>query len=131
MSPRRLGMVCAAALLLAAAGCSAGSFLLSFMGSGGKQQVVSGSVDQVSANLKAALDKVNIIVTVNPQADGAIKLCGETKKHKRFALLLKRQKTYGGESTAISIEWEDEADEQFWLTVLDLLVQPAPMSSRP
>ena len=46
-------------------------------------------------------------------------------------LVLKRQKTSGGESTAISIEWENEADEQFWLTVLDLLVRPAPMSSRP
>ena len=54
---RRTGMVCAAALLFAAMGCSAGSFLLSWVGSGGKQQVVSGSVDQVSANLQAACAK--------------------------------------------------------------------------
>jgi hypothetical protein len=63
--------------------------------------------------------------------DGTIKLSGETKSHKRFALVLKRQKTTSGESTAISIEWENEADEQFWLTVLDLLVRPAPVTSRP
>jgi hypothetical protein len=124
-------MVCAAALLFAAAGCSAGAFLLSWMDSGGKQQVVSGSVDQVSANLQAALRNVDIMVAVNQMTDGTIKLAGETKSHKRFALVLKRQKTSGGESTAISIEWENEADEQFWLTVLDLLVRPAPMTSRP
>ncbi len=127
---RRVGIVCGAALLFALMGCSAGSFFLSLVGSGGKQQIVSGSVDEVSANLQAALRNVNIIVAVNPQTDGTIRLCGETKSHKRFALLLKRQKTSGGDSTAISIDWENEADEQFWLTVVDLLVRPAPLTSR-
>ena len=125
---RRTGMVCAAALLFVAAGCSASSFLLSWVGSGGKQQVVSGSIDQVSANLKAALGNVGIIVAVNPLDDGTVKLAGETKSHKRFALVLKRQTTSQGENTAISIEWVNEADEEFWLTVLDLLAKPAPIT---
>lgn len=123
---RRLGMVCAAALLFVAAGCSAGSFLLSWVGSGGKQQVVSGSVDQVSANLKAALGNVGIIVAVNPMDDGTIKLSGETKAHKRFWLVLKRQATSQGEKTTISIEWQNGEDEDFWFTVVDLLAKPAP-----
>jgi hypothetical protein len=123
---RRMGMVCAAALLFAVAGCSAGSFLASWTGSGGKQQVVSGSIDDVAARLKASLGKVNIIVAVNPMDDGTIKLNGQTKSGQRFALVLKRQTTSRGENTAVSIEWERDADEQFWFTVLDLLVQPAP-----
>jgi hypothetical protein len=124
---RRTGTVCAAALLLAAVGCSAGSFLLSWVGSGGKQQVVSGSVDQVSARLQAALRKIDIIVAVNPLGDGSVKLCGETKGHKQFALVLKRHQTSGGESTTITLEWVADADEEFWLNVVKLLVEPEPM----
>jgi hypothetical protein len=128
---RRLGMMCAVALLFAAAGCSAGSFLLSWVGSGGKQQVVSGSVDEVAARLKASLNKVDIIVAINPMDDGTVKLNGQTKSGQRFALVLKRHMTSRGENTAITIEWEKDADEQFWATVLNLLVQPAPVANGP
>jgi hypothetical protein len=120
---RRLGVVCAAALLIAAAGCSAGSFLLSFAGSGGKQQVVSGSVDDVSARLQASLKNVGILVTAN-QVGEDLRLQGETKSHKRFTLVLKRQQTLSGEGTAIAVEWEKDADEQFWLTVVEMLATP-------
>lgn len=124
---RRTRMVCAAALLFVAVGCSASSFLLSWTGSEGKQQVVTGSIDEVAARLKASLGKVNILVAVNPMDDGTIHLNGQTKSGQRFALVLKRQTTSRGENTAITIDWMGkDADEQFWFTVLDLLVQPAP-----
>ncbi|HTU19203.1 MAG TPA: hypothetical protein VMG10_14175 [Gemmataceae bacterium] len=122
----------AAALLFVAAGCSAGSFLMSWVGSGGKQQVVSGSVDVVAERLRVALDKINIIVAVNPMGDGIVRLNGETKSKQRFALVLKQQRTSRGENTVVTIEWEKgekDADEQFWATVLDLLVQPAPIAN--
>ncbi len=125
----RLGMVCAAALLFAAAGCSATSFFMSWVGSGGKQQVVSGSLDEVSTRLQASLSKMNIIVAVNPMDEDTVKLNGQTKSGKRFALLLKRQKTSRGESTAITVEWETDADEAFWASVLELLVAPAPVGN--
>ncbi len=121
---RPLGMVCAAALLCAVAGCSASSFLLSFVSPGGKQQVVSGSVDQVSVQLQGALSKAGFMVTLSRQ-DQDVRLSGKTKTGKTFALVLKRQKTSSGENTAISIEWEKDADEQFWLTVVELLASPA------
>ena len=129
---RRTAIACAAALLFVAAGCSAGSFLMSWVGSGGKQQVVSGSVDEVAERLRVALDKINIIVAVNPMGDGIVKLNGETKSKKRFALVLKQQRTIRGENTVITIEWEKgekDVDEQFWATVLDLLLQPAPAAN--
>jgi hypothetical protein len=129
---RRTAIACTAALLLVAAGCSAGSFLMSWVGSGGKQQAVSGSVDVVAERLRVALDKINIIVAVNPMGDGTIRLNGETKSKQRFALVLTQKKTSRGENTVITIEWEKgekDADEQFWAAVLDLLVQPAPASS--
>ena len=121
---RRTEMVCAVALLFAAAGCSASSFLLSWVGSGGKRQVVSGSVNDVAAHLQASLGKINIVVAVNPMDDGTVKLNGQTKSGKRFAIVLKRQATSQSENTAISVEWEKDADEEFWAIVLDLLIRP-------
>ncbi len=126
---RRLGIVCAAALLFAAAGCSASSFFLSWVGSGGKQQVVAASLDDVSAHLQASLNKIHILVAVSPMDEDTVKLNGQTKSGKRFALVLKRQKTSSGERTAISIEWEQGADEAFWATVLELLVTPPPTAN--
>ena len=123
---RRLGMVCAAALLIAAAGCEAGSFLMSWVGSGGKRQVVSGSVNDVAARLQASLGKVNILVALNNMGDGTLKLSGQSKSGTRFHLVLKPQMTNRGESTAITVEWEKDADEEFWASVLDLLVEPPP-----
>jgi hypothetical protein len=123
-----MGVVCAAALLFAAAGCSAASLLLSWTESGGKQQVVSGSVDQTSANLQAALKNAGIIVSAN-QVGEEVRLHGETKSHKRFVLVLKRRQTSSGENTAISIEWEKDADEQFWQTVLEQLAASVPLGA--
>ena len=124
---RRTEMVCAAALLFAAAGCSASSFLLSWASSGGKRQVVSGSINDVAAHLQASLGKLNIIVAVNPMDNDTIKLNGKTKSGKVFALVLKRQMTSQGENTVISVEWEKDADDEFWAIVLGLLVNPAPV----
>lgn len=122
----RTGMLCTA--LFAVVGCSTGSSLQSWVGASGKQRLVSGSVDQAASNLQASLRKIDILVTVNPQGDGVVTLNGETKSRKRFALLLKRHPTSRGESTAVTIEWQTDADEQFWMTVLDLLAQPAPIA---
>ncbi len=117
---RHIGMIGAAALLVVAAGCSASSFLLSFASPNGKQQVVSGSVDQVSMKLQGTLSHAGFAVTSNRQGED-VRLAGVTKSGKKFALLLKRQKTNNGENTVVSVEWEKDADEQFWLTVLEML----------
>src|SRR5262252_2029739 len=107
---RRLGVVCAAALLLAAAGCSLGSFLVSLTGPDGKQQVVAGSVDEVSTRLQAALGHVGVTVLANRQGEDA-RLTGVTRSGKKFTLVLKRVKTENVERTAVAVEWEKEADE--------------------
>ena len=117
---RRIGVVCAAALLLAATGCSLGSFLVSATGPDGKPQVVAGSVDEVSARLQAALGHVGVVVTADRQGED-MRLAGVTRTGKKFVLLLKRQKAGNVERTAIAVQWEKEADEAFWLAVVDLL----------
>ena len=121
---RRVGVGCAAALLLAAAGCSLGSFLVSATGSDGKQQVVAGSVDEVSARLQAALGHVGVAVTATRQGED-MRLAGVTRSGKKFALVLKRQKTDNAERTAIAVEWEKESDDQFWFSVVGLLATTA------
>jgi hypothetical protein len=122
---RPVGALCAAALLLAAGGCSLQSFLVSLNGAGGRQQVVAGSVDQVSADLQAALGRIGVAVTATPEGQD-VRLAGTTRGGKKFALLLKRQKEGGLESTAVSVVWEGEADEQFWFTVGQLLMASHP-----
>jgi hypothetical protein len=117
---RGVGLVCAAALLVAAAGCSLGSFLVSAPGPDGRQQVVAGSVDEVSARLQAALGHVGVAVAADRQGED-VRLAGTTRSGKKFVLLLKRQKAGNVERTAIAVQWEKEADEAFWLAVVDLL----------
>ncbi len=117
---RRIGVVFAGALLIAAAGCSGGSFLLSSFGPGGKQQVISGSVDRVSAHLQGALGNAGFLVSASKDGQD-VRLAGFTKSGKRFTLFLKHRKTDAGESTAISVDWAADADESFWLTVLGML----------
>jgi hypothetical protein len=118
-------MAYAASLLIVAAGCSGASFFLADLNSRGKHQVVSGSVDDVSAHLQAALNNVGIIVAATPDGDD-LRLAGVTKEGKRFVLLLKQQKTSSGEHTAISIDWEKDADEQFWLSIVEILARRRP-----
>jgi len=125
----RLKTMGVAALLMVAVGCSAGSFLLSWVGSGGKRQIVAGSINDVAAHLQASLGKLHIIVAVNPMDKDTIKLNGQTQSGQRFALVLKRQMTSRGESTAVTVEWEKDADEAFWATVLELLVKPPPTAA--
>jgi hypothetical protein len=125
---RRLGKVCAATLLLAVVGCSAGSFLLSWPGANGKQQILSGSVQDVAERLQVELGKIHVVVAVNPMDNGTIRLNGQTKSGQRFSLVLKRHATSRGEQTALSVEWEKDADEEFWASVLDVLVRPAPVA---
>jgi hypothetical protein len=122
---RAVGGVCAVALVFAAAGCSSLSFLLSGTGPGGKQQVVAGSVDQVSANLQATLGRAGIAVSATPEGQD-VRLAGKTRSGKKFALLLKRQQTEAGEKTVVAIDWEKDADEEFWLALVELLLSPPP-----
>jgi hypothetical protein len=122
-------VVCAGALLFAT-GCSSLSFLLSGMSPGGKQQIVTGSVDQVSANLQATLGRAGIAVAATSQGQD-VRIAGITKSGRKFALLLKRQQTETGEKTLVSIEWEADADEQFWPAVVELLLSPPPPPPAP
>jgi hypothetical protein len=95
--------------------------LIGLTGPGGKQQVVAGSVDQVSANLQAALGRIGVAATSTRDGQD-VRIAGSTRSGRKFALLLRRQKTDAGERTAVAIEWEKDADEQFWLTVVQLLL---------
>jgi hypothetical protein len=79
----------------------------------------------VSAKLRAALGNVGVSVTANQEGDN-VRLAGTTKSGKKFSLLLKQQYSGGGQRTAITIDWEGEADEEFWLTVVQWMAPPPP-----
>jgi hypothetical protein len=114
-------MVCAGALLWAAAGCSLDSFLVSWSDPGGKPRYVAGSADQVSANLQAALGNAGVMLSET--RDGRdVRLAGITRSGKRFTLVLRQQYADRGKRTAVAVEWEDAADEELWALVGEVLI---------
>ncbi len=118
---RRAGMVCAGVLLWAAAGCSLDSFLVSVTGPGTRPRYVAGSVDQVSANLRASLGNAGIALTESRNGQD-LRLAGVTRSGKRFALVLRQQYAGGGQRTSVAVEWEDAADEELWALVGEILI---------
>jgi hypothetical protein len=114
-----------AALLLAAAGCTLDSYVVSFTGLVGSTRVMVGSVDDVSANLQAILGRVGVRAMATREGK-EVHLAGVTKSGKKFVLVLKQQYAGGGQHTAVSIEWEDGADNSFWLNLLELMASPPP-----
>jgi hypothetical protein len=113
-------MVFAGALLCAAAGCSLDAFLAT-VGPGGRSLYAAGSVDQVSASLKASLGNAGIDLSESRNGTD-VRLAGRTKSGKKFALVLKQQYAGGGQRTSVAVEWEDAADGEFWGLVGDILV---------
>jgi hypothetical protein len=124
---RPVGAVCAVTLLLAA-GCSSLALMLSGPRPERKQQVIACPMDQVSAHLQATLGRAGITVTTTPEGQG-LRLDGITRLGRKFVLRLTRQPTDMGEKTRITLDWETDPDEQFWLTVLEMLVPLAPPGS--
>jgi hypothetical protein len=121
---RRMGVICAGVLLLAATGCPPGSFLMSPSGSFGKPQVVSGSIDEVSARLQEGLSEAGISVVVASH-NGELRLAGMTPAHKIFCIHLKRPKSASVEKTGIVVQWDRETDESFDRLVATLAAAPA------
>lgn len=117
---RRMGVLCAAALLSAAAGCSVDAFLVSMPGPFGKQRSIAGPIDQVSANLQTMLGSAGIKATETREGRN-IRLTGVTKSDKRFALVLHQQYAPAGQRTLLTVEWEDGADLEFWELVMTIV----------
>ncbi|HWG41890.1 MAG TPA: hypothetical protein VN688_03820 [Gemmataceae bacterium] len=123
---RRIGIVCACALLVAVAGCSIDSFSVSLIGSVSHRQVVAGSVEQASLKLQEGLTEAGVVVLVKPQDEGTRLFC-RTKSGKMFCLLLNQEKTKGSDKTAVTMS-ERAVDEQFWGMVVKILKTPLPTS---
>jgi hypothetical protein len=120
-----MGTVCAGVLLCAIVGCSLDSFLVSVTGRDGREHVVVGSVDDVSAHLQAALGKVGIMANLTRQGQD-VRLVGRTRAGNQFVLVFKEQNAGGGRQTAVSLEWLGSADETFWATVVEVLATAPP-----
>jgi hypothetical protein len=120
---RTLGILCAGALLMAAAGCTLDSLFVSITGSGNrKEETVAMSVSQVSASIRASLGgKFGLLV--DESRDGEeVWLKGQTKNGKKFAFILQRQKSDSGERTIIAFEGEKEAQELLWQAIINIAI---------
>jgi hypothetical protein len=122
------GVWCVGALVVAS-GCAPGSFLGSGGGSGGPRCVVAGPVGVVSADLREVLGDLGVAVLEKREDDEVI-LVGTTGLGKLFSLRLRPEKAKSGAQSAVTSNWEREADESFWRTVVQRLTEARPAASR-
>ena len=121
-----IGAGCACLFLVA--GCTLDSMSLNVFGTArGDGPVVAGSLDVVSASTQKALSDMNLFVSVHRDGD-VMKLTSTTPSGKRFTLLLKARKTDHGDETQVSIQWEKDADDAFWLQLAGAIGRPTPSS---
>jgi len=116
-------VVCAAVLLLTAAGCSLDAFRLSSPSPAGEQLVVAGTRSQVSSRIQEALADAGIPVLEKRQGSD-VTFTGLTRARKVFTLILRHEKLEEGEKhekTRILVKWDREADEEFWSLVVQAL----------
>jgi len=107
-------------------GCTLDSFSLSALGTakddGGP--VVVGSLDVVTASTQNAMHDLGLFVSTSRDGNTA-RLTSTTPGGKRFTLLLRATKTDHGDETQVSIKWEKEADDAFWLQLTGALAKPS------
>jgi len=123
---RSHGLIGAACVcLFFVSGCTIDSFALNVLGTDkGDGPVVAGSLDVVAVSTQNALRDMGLFVSTHRDAD-TVKLTSTTKDGKRFTLLLQARKTDHGDETTVSIHWEKDADDAFWLQLAANLTRPA------
>ncbi len=108
------------------AGCTLDSFSLAAFGtSKGDGPVVAGSLDVVTGSTQKAMGDLGLFVSVRRDGDSA-RLTSTTPGGKRFTLVLKSRKTDHGDETLVTIQWEKEADQAFWLQLAAAVTSPKP-----
>jgi hypothetical protein len=121
---RLLGVVCAGVLLVSA-GCSADLLRVAFLGPGRPQLVVAGSVVDVACRLEGAMADAGISY-MSKSVDGDLRLAGQSKTGKVFCFHLWKEPGPGADRTRITLQWDREADEDFWRTIVLPLAKTAP-----
>jgi hypothetical protein len=121
---RRVGIVCAV-LLLSAAGCTLDSFFVSITGPGRSEKTVAGSMTDTEQKLTVALNQLHIHATRKVNGEEVRLLARTPQSGKAFALVLSKQKgENGSERTLVGVEWDKEADPQFWALIADAVLAP-------
>ena len=118
---RANGMLCAAAVLLLAAGCdSLHEFQFSaaaLLAPANNDRVVAGSLDTVSASTQDALRSLGLTVTASHEGE-AIRLRATAPAGQHFDLVLTRSTGEHGELTHVRFEWERDRDESVEMQIL-------------
>jgi hypothetical protein len=127
---RPIGLLCAGTLLLLATGCTLDSFSLALTGeSMRREQTIPGSLDSVSAAIRAALDQQRLVFSYSKTEDGLL-LSSATSTGQRFFLALRRKKTAQGEQTVVRIEWVKDANPEFWQALLGVIASMPPQQAQ-
>ncbi len=122
---RRLAMLCAGGLLVAAAGCSFKLFNNAVqVGVNVDEKVVNDSLDRVAQRIDNEMRRLGLQVVVSPEGD-AVRLKSTTRGGQKFDVVLNRVRGPQGEQTNIHIDWEQAPDRELWLQLLLIAGQTA------
>ena len=116
MPKLRAGLI----VLVFLAGCaSADYFSLAFLESSatGRDRVVVGSLEAVSANTQATLKQLGL-QAVATQDGEAVRIRSMTRNGQLFSLVLTSERTAQGEQTHIRLEWEGSPDHSTGAQIL-------------
>jgi hypothetical protein len=114
-------MVCVAMLLGGLSGCTLNATNLNlFAASTDSEQIVAGSLESVSTSAEDSLRQMGVFV--NKSRDGeSVRLRSSTKDGKQFNLVFTNVKRPNGDRTRIRIEWDSQADTNFWLQLVEVV----------
>jgi hypothetical protein len=99
--------------LLASAGCS----LTPLLAPHPEQQVVAAPLDRVATRIQDGLSEAGVPV-LTKRVGTEVRLAGMTRSGKVFCLHLYAKQVEGADKTLVRVQWDREADEPFWQTVV-------------
>ncbi len=84
-----------------------------------------------SARAQQAFSDMGIFISTGKAENNTIKIVAQSRNGKRFTLTLKGRKTDHGDETQLSIHWEKDADDAFWLELAGAITNPKPAATSP
>ncbi|HVS37455.1 MAG TPA: hypothetical protein VMS17_17970 [Gemmataceae bacterium] len=121
----------AGACLCLLGGCTLDSFSLNAFGTTKGDPVVAASLDATAAMTQKAFNDLQIFFVMNRTDDATVKIAAQSPSGKRFTLLLKARKTDHGDETQLTIHWDKDADDAFWLRLAAAIAAPQPPPANP
>jgi hypothetical protein len=121
MLTRRSLLAASGALLGALSGCSLNSFNLAMFGLANRRDTyLLGTLDVTTETTAKALTNMHLKFSETTRDGERVVFSGTTSRGNNFTLTLRRNVHEKGENTRMDLVWERDADDQFYLDLLEV-----------